>query len=228
MKPIILHIETSGEICSVCLSLGEDVLGIRESSEANNHAKNLAPFVDALLKETNISTEALDAVSISMGPGSYTGLRIGISLAKAICYTSDVPLIGISTLEAMVNGIKANYTTSAEKLFCPMIDARRMEVYTAIYNGQNKVVMDEQPMILKEDNFSDFDMSQVIFFGSGAQKVKVNYPESRVADFTASSLHLVTPALKNFKEQRFEDVAYFEPNYIKPFYSPAPKPQAID
>jgi tRNA threonylcarbamoyladenosine biosynthesis protein TsaB len=221
MKPIILHIETSGAVCSVCLSQQNEILGLKESSDLNSHSQNIALFTDALLKENKINIQELDAVSISMGPGSYTGLRIGVSFAKAICYSAHVPLISVSTLEAMCHGIYSEYNDSAGMLFCPMIDARRMEVYTALYNAEKENVMKEQSVILKEGVFSDFDISRIIFFGSGAEKIKINYPESVVLNFNSSAKHLITPALSGFQRKKFEDVAYFEPNYIKPFYSTA-------
>ena len=217
----ILNIETSGDACSVCLSQEENVLDVQETIVQNSHAENIAPYIDIICKRNNLSSETLSAVSVSCGPGSYTGLRIGVSIAKSICYSWSLPLIGISTLEAMYNGIKSFSDASDYTLFCPMIDARRMEVYTAVYDIKGNLLLKEQPMVLDKNSFSNYNISQIIFFGSGAEKLKSVYPNIKTENFHASAKHLVALAYKKYNANLFAEVAYSEPNYIKPFYSAA-------
>jgi len=219
-SPLILYLETSGDICSVCLAQGDKILGIKASSESNSHSASVAVFVNELLKKNNLSEKSLNAICISKGPGSYTGLRIGASLAKGICYASEIPLIAVSTLEAMCEGMKAQFN-SAELLYCPMIDARRMEVYTAVYDFSQNNLLAEQPMILDEHSFSEFDFNKMIFFGSGAEKFKKLHSNVRSEPFQPSASHLIRSGLRRYEYKKFEDIAYFEPNYLKPFYSPS-------
>jgi tRNA threonylcarbamoyladenosine biosynthesis protein TsaB len=220
MSPLILYIETSGDVCSICLAAGDKILGIKETDTPNSHAASVAVFLDQLLKENQLTVNNLAAVCISKGPGSYTGLRIGTSLAKAICYAGNIPLIAVSTLEAMCNGVK-NQAKEASLLFCPMIDARRMEVYTAVYDFQSNNLLPEQPMILNENSFEGFDFKRMVFFGSGADKFKNIHADIRIEPFRLSASHLLSLGLKRFEQSLHDDVAYFEPNYLKPFYSPA-------
>jgi tRNA threonylcarbamoyladenosine biosynthesis protein TsaB len=222
MTPIILYIETSGEICSVCIAQGENIIGIKESNESHSHAAKVAVFANELLKENNLTVKNLDAVCVSAGPGSYTGLRIGVSLAKGICYAAEIPLVAVSTLKAMASGMKHQLNKS-ELLFCPMIDAKRMEVYTAVYDSQNNMVVPEQPMILDATSFTEYESGKIVYFGSGAKKIKTIRPEIQEINFTVSASHLVIPCLKKFENRELEDTAYFEPNYLKPFYSPVRK-----
>lgn len=219
---MLLYIETSGEICSVCLANGEEILGIKESTTPNSHAALAAVFVQELFAENNLSAAQLNAVCISGGPGSYTGLRIGASLAKGICYAANIPLIAVSTLAAMTNGIISEIN-DANLWYCPMIDARRMEVYTAIYDSHLYIQQQEQPLILTDIPF-ELEYTKTIFFGSGAFKIlQINAEAKMINHFKLSATHLIKLGLQQFAKKKFEDLAYFEPNYIKPFYSPAPK-----
>jgi tRNA threonylcarbamoyladenosine biosynthesis protein TsaB len=220
--PLILYIETSGEVCSVCLAKGEKVLGIKESIVYNSHASAVAVFVQELFTENNIVASNLNAVCVSAGPGSYTGLRIGVSLAKGICFANNLPLIAVSTLAAMANGAIASIK-DANLWYCPMIDARRMEVYTAIYNNHLNIQQQEQPLILTDIPF-EIDYDKIIFFGSGASKVlQINAEAKILKHFVVSATQLIALGIQYFEEKKFEDLAYFEPNYIKPFYSLALK-----
>lgn len=220
--PLILYIETSGEVCSVCLAKGEKVLGIKESIVYNSHASAVAVFVQELFTENNIVASNLNAVCVSAGPGSYTGLRIGVSLAKGICFANNLPLIAVSTLAAMANGAIASIK-DANLWYCPMIDARRMEVYTAIYNNHLNIQQQEQPLILTDIPF-EIDYDKIIFFGSGASKVlQINAEAKILKHFVVSATHLIASGIQYFEEKKFENLAYFEPNYIKPFYSLALK-----
>jgi tRNA threonylcarbamoyladenosine biosynthesis protein TsaB len=156
-------------------------------------------------------------VVLSAGPGSYTGLRIGASLAKGICYAANIPLIAVSTLKAMATGLA---TQQPGKLLCPMIDARRMEVYTAIFDAELNILAKEQPLVLSEETATIFDFEKTIFFGSGAEKIlQINSKYNVIKDFKQNATHLITEGLAAYNRKEFADLAYFEPNYIKPFYS---------
>jgi tRNA threonylcarbamoyladenosine biosynthesis protein TsaB len=219
MDPLLLYIETSEQICSVCLAKGEVVIAHKISETLNGHASLAAVFVEAILKENNFQTKDLSTVVLSAGPGSYTGLRIGASLAKGICYAANIPLIAVSTLKAMVAGIA---TQQPNKLLCPMIDARRMEVYTAIFDAELNILAKEQPLVLSEETATIFDFEKTIFFGSGAEKIlQVNLNANIIKDFKQNATHLITEGLAAYNRKEFADLAYFEPNYIKPFYSTA-------
>jgi tRNA threonylcarbamoyladenosine biosynthesis protein TsaB len=204
------------------LAKGEKVLGIKESIVYNSHASAVAVFVQELFTENNIVASNLNAVCVSAGPGSYTGLRIGVSFAKGICFANNLPLIAVSTLAAMANGAIASIK-DANLWYCPMIDARRMEVYTAIYNNHLNIQQQEQPLILTDIPF-EIDYDKIIFFGSGASKVlQINAEAKILKHFVVSATHLIALGIQYFEEKKFEDLAYFEPNYIKPFYSLALK-----
>lgn len=219
MNPLILYIETSGSICSVALAEGHKIVGTKESKEINSHAAKVAVFVDELLKENKIKANQLQAIALSIGPGSYTGLRIGASLAKGICYAMQIPLIAVSTLQAMANGLIEKYKQK-DLLYCPMIDARRMEVYTALYNYHLEMVEEEKAIILEQELFIEYDREKIIFFGNGAEKYRQIDANAKIMNtFSFSAFHLIKPALALFEKKKFTDLAYFEPNYIKPFYS---------
>ncbi|HSH19755.1 MAG TPA: tRNA (adenosine(37)-N6)-threonylcarbamoyltransferase complex dimerization subunit type 1 TsaB, partial [Draconibacterium sp.] len=176
---LILNIETSTAVCSVSLAQNGSTLFKKESKEGLNHSKVLTVFIEDLFKENNIQLKTIDAVAVSKGPGSYTGLRIGVSVAKGLCYGLDIPLISVNSLETMgifaannqdkYNLGKGNYPT----LFCPMIDARRMEVYTALYNSKGEEIRPVSAEIIDENFISDLlENHKVLFFGNGAEKCK--------------------------------------------------------
>jgi len=169
----ILNIETSTEICSVCVSENGNVLAIAESHEGYNHATNLTMFIQKCLEESKLQMQDLDAVAFSQGPGSYTGLRIGVSAAKGICYALNKPLIAVDTLSAIANEC-ASKEQLENALFCPMIDARRMEVYTALFNYKNEKVKDLEALIVDSESFqTEFNEGkQIVFCGNGSEKCK--------------------------------------------------------
>lgn len=218
---MILLLESSGDVCSVGLEKNGHCIGLKEE-KGLNHAENLAPFVREILLENDCSTSELEAVAISGGPGSYTGLRIGAALAKGICYASDIPLISISTLQALIEG-------SAEKesfsFFIPMIDARRMEVYAAVYNSRGIALEEEKPFVLDENSFKEYDPKETLIIGKGAEKFKSLRPDFRfdvTVDFSAK--HLAKASREKFESKTFVDLAYYEPNYIKSFQAVKAKP----
>jgi len=221
MYPLILHIETSTDLCSVALSHGSLCLAVRENSEGRNHATMLAPFIDDLLCANNVSTNQLDAVAVSSGPGSYTGLRIGLSTAKGLCYGGNIPLIAVSTLQAMSMGFTLQHDVPASALLCPMIDARRMEVYTALYDKDGRQVEKISAEIITEQSFASWlDERQIYFFGNGADKCRstITHPNALFPEnFTHSALYMISPALQSYTRKQFEDAAYFEPFYLKDF-----------
>ena len=221
MNPLILHIETSTELCSVALSRGTDCLAVRENSEGRNHATLLTPFIDDLLKTNHLTVNRIDAVAVSSGPGSYTGLRIGLSTAKGLCYGGNIPLIAVPTLQVMSMGFARQYDVPASALLCPMIDARRMEVYTALYDRDGRQMEKTSAEIITEQSFAGWlESHQIFFFGNGAAKCRaiITHPNAVFADgFAHSARYMIQPALQAFSEKRFEDVAYFEPFYLKDF-----------
>jgi tRNA threonylcarbamoyladenosine biosynthesis protein TsaB len=232
----ILHIETATQICSVALSENDEIISSRQSDEKNAHSSILTVFIDEIFRETGVNVHNLDAVSVSMGPGSYTGLRIGVSAAKGLCYAGDKPLIAINTLEAMAFGMIKMAAGKIEKiadcLFCPMIDARRMEVYSAIFNFDLGKIRAVKAEIIDEQSFAEFlNQSKIVFAGDGAEKCKTPLSASQNAifldDFTPSANYLVSLANRKFNENDFENVAYFEPFYLKDFIAGPPKVKGL-
>ena len=221
-KPIILHIETSTEVCSVALSSDEQCLCVKESTDGRNHAALLTVLIEELFDTNDISASMLNAVAISSGPGSYTGLRIGTSVAKGVCYGANIPLVAVSTLHAMSMGfIQLNGDIPQSALLCPMIDARRMEVYTALYDQKGSIVENISAKIITEHSFSSWlEEYQIYFFGNGSNKCRSSikhYNAIFCDNFTHSSRYMLKPALQAYNEKIFEDVAYFEPFYLKDF-----------
>ena len=214
----ILNIETSTEICSVCISENGNLLSIAESHEGYNHATNLTMFIQKCLKKVGFQMQDLDAIAFSKGPGSYTGLRIGVSAAKGICYALNKPLLAIDTLSAMANAC-ATKEQLDDALYCPMIDARRMEVYTALFNLKNEKVKDLQALIIDSESFQpEFkEGKQIVFCGNGSKKCKDIFtnPQAIFSTIQCSSAYLIPLAEKQFENQTFEDIAYFSPLYFK-------------
>tara|TARA_B100000900_G_scaffold305249_1_gene263907 strand:+ start:7099 stop:7770 length:672 start_codon:yes stop_codon:yes gene_type:complete len=215
---LILCLETATKSCSVALAKDGDLLHFKEEvSEKYSHSEQLTPFIESLLQEQGIVLADLDAIAVSKGPGSYTGLRIGVSTAKGLCYSLEKPLIGISTLEAMASGMKKKYPN---KVYCPMIDARRMEVYTAFFQAE-KQLTDIEAHIVETDSFSKMLLKyEVLFFGDGADKCQgliTNANATFITDIYPSAKDMVAVAENAFVQQQFENVAYFEPYYLKDF-----------
>jgi tRNA threonylcarbamoyladenosine biosynthesis protein TsaB len=225
--PAILAIETATTNCSVAIIQTENNQIFHKSvNNGYSHAENLTPFIEELMNENKISFSQLHAIAISKGPGSYTGLRIGTSTAKGLCYALDIPLIGIDTLQAMAFGISDN----SYDFLIPMIDARRMEVYTAVYNNQKQCLESVHPKILDENSFSDIlDKGKTLFFGNGAEKFKKilshNNAHFDLSNNLPNAIPVAQLAANQYQNQQFENLAYFEPQYIKAFQATTPKKQ---
>ena len=219
---LLLHIETSDKICSAALSENEKLIAYKEGSGERAHAAMLTVIINELLQEKAIQPAMLDAVSVSKGPGSYTGLRIGVSTAKGLCYALGKPLIAVNTLFAMASGmLEASEGIGEGTLLCPMIDARRMEVYNAVYDSKLHEILHTRATIIDENTFSDLlEKHKIVFAGSGAAKCK-NVIRHRNAvfmeEYNCLATHLVSPAWLSYLEKKFEDTAYFEPYYLKDF-----------
>lgn len=229
---IILIIETSTEICSVSLSEEGKLIDSIESDEGQNHARLVTVFAEDLLSRNKVNSGELAAVAVSKGPGSYTGLRIGVSAAKGICYAAGIPLIAIGTLEAMAKYVSQNMTginfqEQKEILFCPMIDARRMEVFYELFDRDGNVVKPICAEIIDETFLTnELNRNQVVFFGNGSAKCKsvINSPNAVFIDnIGASSSHMCELVWEAYNNKRFEDVAYFEPFYLKDFVATVSK-----
>ncbi|VAV85638.1 tRNA threonylcarbamoyladenosine biosynthesis protein TsaB [hydrothermal vent metagenome] len=221
---IILNIETSTTNCSVSLSKEGEILVLKEDNNNKySHAERLHSYIDEVLIEAKIPLSNLDAISISKGPGSYTGLRIGVSAAKGLCFAIDKPLISVATLEALAHQIKIE-----EGVIVSMLDARRMEVYSAVFNTEFQQIRDTQAQILDKQSFKDYlEEGKVYFIGNGVEKTKtlISHPNAVFIDNKLPSANeMSTLSYKKFKENSFEDVAYFEPYYLKDFVALQPKP----
>lgn len=221
---MILQIETATTACSVALAEGGNILGFKEVSGRNLHVEVITNFIEAVLTEAGAGYHDLDAIAVSCGPGSYTGLRIGVSTAKGLCFALDKPLIAVETLAAMADGVVDMDGSANDEnlLLCPMIDARRMEVYTAIFNTKGAVIKSTAAEIIDEHSFADILKAQkILFFGDGAEKcfnvLKQNPNALYFPEFVNSAKYLTKRAAEKFAKKEFEDVAYFEPYYLKDF-----------
>jgi len=246
---LILALETATPVCSVALSHYGEILSLRETIALNAHSSVLTVFIEDVFRESSLHYTDLNAVSVSMGPGSYTGLRIGVAAAKGLCYALDKPLIAVPTLEAMAAGM-TNYpspdpspkregsncqlpTANCQLLFCPMIDARRMEVYCAVYDENLTEIRPTEAVIVDEHSFDDLLTGhKIIFAGNGAEKcreVLSHQPNiSFLEDFQASARFMIPISEKRFHENRFENLAYFEPFYLKNFVAGKPKVKGLN
>lgn len=225
----ILSIESATTMCSIAMGIDGEVSAIMEVNEGYSHAEQLAPFVQEILLKSAVNLNDLDAIAVSKGPGSYTGLRIGVSLAKGLCYASGKPLVAVDSLQQMClhpNVIKAlDYLK--DPLLCPMLDARRMEVFAGLFDIGLKHVISAQPFVLDELSFQEYlKQDAVLFFGNGSNKFK-NIVQNESAYFAEdvwpSAAQMVPLAEMAFEMNDFEDLAYFEPNYVKAFQATTPK-----
>lgn len=218
----IIHIETSTNTCSTALSQDGQCIAHQEDRQGPSHARVLAPFVEEMVSMADSHAIPLDAVAVSSGPGSYTGLRIGVSTAKGLCYGRNLKLISVSTLELLCVPILLYREDLPENaLLCPMLDARRMEVYAAIYSRALKEIRPVGADIVDADTYRKFlDQQPVIFFGPGATKCKevIQHPNAIFIDgIEPLAKHMVPLAERKFLRGEFEDTAYFEPFYLKEF-----------
>ena len=216
----ILNIDTAITNASVCLSKDDELINIRVNDNQKDHAAWLQPAIKELLTASGIDLEELSAIAVSIGPGSYTGLRIGLSTAKGLCYALSIPLIAIGTLDMMAEaGAKKNETD----LLCPMIDARRMEVFTAVYKKDMKQMIKPCAMIVDEGSFTDLlKNNSILFFGNGSNKLKRLISDKKAVfdDIEINALELIKISNKRFRVEDFNSVAYTEPLYIKQFHTP--------
>ncbi|MEE3383570.1 MAG: tRNA (adenosine(37)-N6)-threonylcarbamoyltransferase complex dimerization subunit type 1 TsaB [Prevotella sp.] len=223
----ILSIETSTDVCSVAMSENGQCIFKEEDHSGPNHAVSLGVFVDEALSFTDNHAIPLGAVAVSQGPGSYTGLRIGVSMAKGICYGRDVPLLAVPTLEVMAVPVLLNHEIEEDALLCPMIDARRMEVYSAIYDRALKPLRETRADVVDGDTYREFlDNHPVYFFGNGAAKCMetINHPNAHlIEDIEPLAKYMFPLAERKWVQKEYEDVAYFVPFYLKDFVAKMPK-----
>ena len=224
----ILHIETSTTVCSVAVSEDGKVIFDQCDRKGNNHAEVLGTFVDEAMSFADSHAIPLDAVSVSGGPGSYTGLRIGVSMAKGICYALNIPLLSVSTLELMCVPVLLHHEEiEDDALLCPMIDARRMEVYAAIYDRSLKTLRPIQADVVDGDTYRQWlDERPVYFFGNGAEKCKavITHPNAHfIEGIHPLAKNMMPLAERRLAQGKVEDVAYFEPFYLKEFVATKPK-----
>jgi len=212
----ILNIETATKNCSVALAKNGETILCKEMSEKGfSHAEKLHLFIEEIIQEAGITFSDLSAVAVSQGPGSYTGLRIGVSAAKGLCYALEIPLISVDTLTVLANQLQIE-----NGIIIPMIDARRMEVYSAIFNAKKEMIREVQAEILTDSTFSDID-DAVYFVGDSNEKAKTILSKSNFnfvdSVFYPSAKEMSAISYKKFLNNSFEDVAYFEPYYLKDF-----------
>jgi len=218
MSIYILNIETSTKACSVAIHKNGNLIALKESITENfSHSEKLLVFVEELIETSQIKLVDISAIAVSMGPGSYTGLRIGVATAKGLCYGLNIPLISISTLKSMSLGMSLKMKAD---LFCPMIDARRMEVYSAFFDINNIRKRGIQADILDSNSYKNELKEKVIFFGDGSDKAKEVIKSKNaifIADFHPSANFIGMLSYQKFLNSDFEDLAYFEPFYLKDF-----------
>ena len=226
---LILSIETGTDICSVALAKDGELIALRESDEGRDHARKVAVFVDELLHETGIQPDDLDAIAVGKGPGSYTGLRIGVSFAKGLCYALQIPLVAVGSLDALVEVVREDYDAGiidvdeydwSTARFCPMVDARRMEVYAQVFDSNGVALTEVTAEVVTEESFSNMRCDEghrFVIFGNGAKKCTEVLSDAILVDVTPSARGIVRLADKLFNEGKTEDIAYFEPFYLKDF-----------
>jgi len=221
----LLYLETSTKLCSVALSKEDKLIASRRSlEEGYTHAENLHRFIDECLKEAGIKPTDLKAIVVSKGPGSYTGLRIGVSAAKGLAYALDIPLISLESLEVIAAA--AQQSNPDFDLYLPMIDARRMEVYTAAYSPKLEIVAGINALVVDEDDFEDYSGKRVAYFGDGAEKCREILDAkawSFIPGIDADARYMLSAGLNKYNSQEFENTAYFEPFYLKEFIAGKPK-----
>ncbi len=237
INPRILHIETATNICSVALSEGDKLISIRESDEDKSHGSLLSVFMNEVLSEAGLKPKDLHSISVSKGPGSYTGLRIGVSAVKGFAYALKLPIIGIDTLLAMAIGAKSTTKVKAMSkkypnlLLCPLIDARRMEVFSGFYTLSNEKFRKINADIIDESSYAQIlDSQPVVFFGNGSAKVKetIKHPNAFFLEaLVPSAKNMIPLSLELYQKKEFEDSAYFEPYYLKDFVATIPKKKIL-
>lgn len=229
---LILCIETGTDVCSAGIARDGELVSLRESDEGRDHARKVALFVDELLRETGIAPDELDAVAVGKGPGSYTGLRIGVSFAKGLCYALGKPLVAVGSLEALTEVARedheAGILTVADwdrALLCPMVDARRMEVYAQVFDSAGTALSEVSAEVVDGESFAAHRASgrPFVIFGNGARKCTGILPDACYAEVAPSARGLARLAQRSLDAGRTEDIAYFEPFYLKDFVATTPK-----
>lgn len=223
MSSLILNIETATTNCSVSLAKDGDTIALLEEDDKNySHSERLHVYINDVLVKANVSLKEIDAVAVSKGPGSYTGLRIGVSAAKGLCFSLNIPLISVHTLEALSHQVNID-----DGFIVPMLDARRMEVYSSIYNHNHETVRGTEAQILDENSFQDLlNQNEVYFIGSGVEKTKelIQHKNARFIDGKLPSANEMSVlSYYKYKKSDIENVAYFEPYYLKDFVALKPK-----
>lgn len=225
--PLLLHIDTATEHGSVCISDNLELVGLEKSLNQKDHASVLQPTIQKLLTEHHLRLRDLDGIAVTAGPGSYTGLRVGLASAKGLCYALHKPLILLNTLEVMANAslsVHPQEHGQSSTLFCPMIDARRMEVFTALYRHNLEPALQPTAILLQDNSFHQYlDAYKVIFSGSGSKKCRniVRHPNALYSEALHSAADMIPLGVKSFSHKQFADIAYSEPFYLKEFFSPA-------
>lgn len=226
----ILHLETATKVCSVAIAKDGVLISLKETTVANSHSSLITSFVDDVIKSAGIKLNDLKAVCISKGPGSYTGLRIGVSTAKGFCYALNIPLIAVNTLQSMANLYAMNNADllNDKTFFCPMIDARRMEVFTALFNHNVNFVNETSAKIIDGESFKkELSAYKIIFFGDGAEKCRQSLSHNPNAifdnEFAVSARGMISVAWEKYRAKNFENLAYFEPYYLKDFLATIPR-----
>ncbi len=222
---LILCIETGTDICSVGIARDGEIVSLRESDEGRDHAKKVAVFVDELLRETGVAPDELDAVAVGKGPGSYTGLRIGVSFAKGLCYGLGIPLVAVGSLDALAEVAIEDHEAGIidaehwdEAALCPMVDARRMEVYTRLYDAAGQPLSDVAAEIVTPTSFAEVRGARpLVIFGNGAAKCREVLSDAVYVNVVPSARGLARPAQQRLSAGETEDIAYFEPFYLKDF-----------
>ena len=215
---LILNLETSSTNCSVCVAKEGEILAIRELNSANySHAEKLHIFIEEVMQEASVQMQDLEAVAVSKGPGSYTGLRIGVSAAKGLCYALGIPLISVATLKSMASQIQIK----ENEVLIPVLDARRMEVYSAVFDAELSEIRETKAEIIEESSFQEYiNAKQVHFLGSGAEKIKELFPDDTITyhcEIVPSAKEMAFISSNKYQLNDFEDLAYFEPYYLKDF-----------
>lgn len=230
----ILQIDTATQVCSAALSANGETIACVDVDEPNVHASRLTVIITELMQHAGVGFADLSAVAVSKGPGSYTGLRIGVSTAKGLCYATGLPLIGVSTLEAMADGfvMLAKEAADLGTQLYPMIDARRMEVYTAVFDCNGEQVAPPRADIIDDQSFDSLaDGQRAVLFGSGADKFTALFAGNErvrvIPGIKNSAGYLSRPAYRAFLAGGFADVAYFEPYYLKDFVATKPKKRPL-
>lgn len=227
----ILCIETGTDICSVGIAREGEIVSMLESDEGRDHARKVGVFVDELLRTTGISPDEIDAVAVGKGPGSYTGLRIGVSFAKGLCYGLQKPLIAVGSLDALTAVAREDYEAGIvdvenweQARLCPMVDARRMEVYAQVFDSAGAPLTDVAAEVVTDESFAEWRKEgNFVIFGNGAAKCTEVLTDAVLVNVTPSVRGIAPLAQKAFDEGRFEDIAYFEPFYLKDFVVTASK-----